>query len=187
MTREGLPRGGRRERTCVGFLAVSLAVAWVGTTLAEESGEYAVKAAFLYNFAKYVEWPVGSFTDKFVVGIVGKDPFGKHLETIARQKRLHGVPIELQRFQTVEQVPPAVCQLVFLKSERPQVLRRLVTRLQGHPVLVVTDAEGFAKRGAAINFLLLNNKVRFEVNLEAVRRAGLTMSAKLLRLARIVS
>ena len=187
--RRALPPEGRRVRVVRGarLLAALLSLAWWGGAAAEESGEYAVKAAFLYNFARYTEWPPGSFRDKFVIGVVGADPFGAHLEAIAKRKTLRGARIVLQRFAQVEDVKPDACQMVFLSSDRPADLRRLRQKLGRRHVLLVTDGEGLAKQGAAVNFLLVNNKVRFEVNPKAVSAAGLKMSAKLMRLAKIVS
>jgi hypothetical protein len=148
--------------------------------------EYEIKAAMLYNFAKFVEWPPAARTDAqapIVVGVLGQDPFGAVLDDTMRDKSVYGRSILVRRFRTLADLDP--CHVLFIsRSERkrvPEILRSL----QKSSVLTVSDAERFAGLGGIIGFTLRGNRIRFEINNDAARRAGLKISSKLLRLAKV--
>ena len=151
----------------------------------EAAPEYELKAAFLYNFATYADWPADAFPDPrapFRVGVCGKDPFGPLLEEAFLGKTVGGRPIVVKRSPEVADL--GSCQLVFVPaSERTS---RALLALEGTRALTVGEREGFAQEGGCVNFYLEGKRVRFEINPEAAKRAGLKISSKLLRLARIV-
>ena len=146
---------------------------------AEDPAEYRLKAAFLFNFALFTEWPaeVGGVLN---LCIYGSDPFGKEIDTL-QGKAVGGRTIELQRKPSDESLTS--CQIVFIAAPAIGSLPRLLERVRGHSVLVVADSVGAARRGAALNLAVDQNKVSFNANLQAARSAGLTLNAKLLRLA----
>jgi hypothetical protein len=162
--------------------ACLLAVLWPWTARAQVAPEYDVKAAFLYNFTKFVEWPPSALQERgdFQLCVLGEDPFGRSLEVVADEK-VAGRRISLLR--TPKLAEPEGCQILFIsRSERhrmPEVLREL----RDTPVLTVADTDGFLGHGGIINFILEGSKVRFEINQEAAERAGIKISSKLLRLA----
>lgn len=148
--------------------------------------EYDVKAAFLYNFVTFTEWPAGAFsqTDSpFVIGILGEDPFGSILDQIVHGEQVRKRALVVRRFKRVEDARS--CQLLFISASEGSRTGAILRRLQGCPVLTVGDIPGFAERGGAIGFVT-GASVRLDINPLAVRNSGLVISSKILRLARLV-
>lgn len=149
--------------------------------------EYNVKAAFLYNFGRYVEWPREAFAgpgDAFVIGILGDAPIGEPLDQIAAKKTIEGRRVVLRRFASLAEYRPP-CHILFVSgSLSPEQQTDAVTGAQGLGVLTVGETLGFADRGGAINFSVEGGRVRFEINVEAARGAQLHMDAKLLSLGK---
>ncbi len=151
------------------------------------SKEYQVKAAFLFNFAQFVDWPDTVFTNAdmpFSIGILGNDPFGDALEATVEGETIKNHRIIIERVQAVGDLKN--CQLIFIsKSEKKQV-PEILSALDDRPVLTISEIEGFAERGGEINFYLEGSKVRFEVNPAAAKRVGLNVSSQLLSLGKII-
>lgn len=153
------------------------------------SREHAIKAAYLYNFARYVIWPRGTFADDaapMVIGVIGQDPAAAYLDRMARQRKsIAGRKVVIRRCRTVEDCRSA--QVLFVgKSLTDRQREQIVGKLHKGALLVVGQTPGFARHGGAINFYISGNKVRFEINPDAAGRRGLKISSKLLALARIV-
>uniref|UniRef100_UPI00272E88B7 YfiR family protein n=1 Tax=Geoalkalibacter sp. TaxID=3041440 RepID=UPI00272E88B7 len=143
--------------------------------------EYEAKAAFLFNFAKFVLWPQPTRTEEPLrIGILGANPFGAtihHLE----ESSIGGRPVRVVFPENRDEI--RACQVLFIsRSEAPRLTRRLAD-LEGFPVLTVSDLDGFTEAGGMIGLLLHNNRIRFEINLAAAQQAGLSFSSKLLSLA----
>jgi len=155
-----------------------------------DSSEYLIKAGFIYNFAKLVEWPTTAFPQPdspFVIGILGNDPFGATLDTIVADKKIDGRGFAVKRLKwSKDSKDLKGCNILFISSSEKEHLDSVVEAMKGLPILTIGDAPGFAKRGGIINFTLEDNKVRFEVNVEAAKHADLTISSRLLTLAKIV-
>jgi hypothetical protein len=162
---------------------------WLGlpSAFAQSSPrEYQVKAVFLFNFTQFVEWPVTAFPapdTPLVIGIVGDDPFGPFLEEAIRDEKAGEHPLQIRRFQTPEQ---ADCHILFISRSETGRLQPLLDALAGKNILTVSDADNAARRGVMIRFANENNRIRLRINLDAAKRAGLTISSKLLRSAEIV-
>jgi hypothetical protein len=151
------------------------------------AGEYQVKAAFLYNFAKFVEWPPSSFSDVSAplrICVLGQDPFGQALLDITHEKIVSGHKLEVDEVADVALA--RTCHILFIASSEKVQLKRIFESLRGTDVLSVGDTRGFAELGGIINFVLENDRVRFEVNRKAGDRAGLKISSKLLGVAKVV-
>jgi len=149
--------------------------------------EYDVKAVFLFNFAQFVEWPepVASDTNTaFVIGVLGDDPFGDILDATVTGERVRGRPLTVRRFRKPEEARG--CHLVFVSRSEKGRLADVVRRLGGQGILTVGDVESFGRLGGMITFKMAGGKVQFEINAGAAEREGLRLSAKLLRVARIV-
>jgi hypothetical protein len=145
----------------------------------------AVKAAYVYNFARFVSWPAESpFTlaPAFTFGVLGDDSFADALEAVVRGKKVGGRSVAVQRFGVAEDVVP--CPVLYVGHARPGDLRPLLDRLRGWPVLTVGDAAGFASRGGVISLYSEDDRIRFVVRRSAARAARLGVSSKLLRLSR---
>ena len=149
--------------------------------------EYEIKAAFLYNFAKFVEWPLSAFSDSrqpMSICVFGRDPFGRALEDALLGKTIGDHPVLLGHAKQPADL--AGCHIVFVGAADSTRLPDLLTHLRGRAVLVVGESEGFASAGGTIQFVLDQNRVRFAINPDAAERAGLRISSKLLALAMIV-
>ena len=149
--------------------------------------EYQVKAAYLYNFAKFVTFPAQSFAadnTEFVIGVLGDDPFGQTLDQTVQGKLIGDRKIVIRRSNSIDDLKH--CQIVFVCASRKKDVATVLTRFKGETVLTVGESDGFAGHGGVINFYVDDNKVRFEINPKAADRASLQISAQLLRLGRVV-
>jgi hypothetical protein len=155
-----------------------------------DSSEYLIKAGFIYNFAKLVEWPTTAFAQQdspIVIAILGDDPFGATLDRIVADKKINGRSLVVKRLRWGKDLKDLRdCNILFVSSSEKEHIDSVVDALKWLPILTIGDAPGFAKRGGIVNFTLEDNKVRFEVNVEAAKHADLTISSRLLTLARIV-
>ena len=170
-------RASRQKLLWVLSLAGLLALA--SPARSEDLPEYRVKAAFIYNFIVYTEWPAQ--TGKILnLCILGSDPFGAEIDAL-EGKVVAGRVIALQRKAANE--PLKDCQLVFVAAPAIHGFPRLLAGLGGSPVLTVADSPGAMRRGVVLNMNVAQGTVTFEANLQAARSAGLVLSSKLLRLA----
>lgn len=146
--------------------------------------EYEVKAAFIHNIARFVEWPADTQHDgKSRLCILGEDPFGTALDV------LQGKAIGESTWEVVQVRAGASlrrCRVLFVSSSERANLARILAGVEDRGVLTLGDTEGFAALGVMVNFYLEQNRIRFEVNHGAVQRAGLGLSSQLLKLARLV-
>jgi len=154
---------------------------------ADRNSEYQVKAAFLVNFARFVEWPPQSFggpNDPLVFGVYGNGLFSAALDQAVSGKMIDGRRAVIRR--TSELGALRTCQVVFLPASEMNHLREVSNSLGELSVLLVGETEGFAENGGVINFILENERVRFEISPSAAARVHLKISSKLLQLAVIV-
>ncbi|MFQ5605162.1 MAG: YfiR family protein [bacterium] len=149
--------------------------------------EYQIKAAFLYNFAKFVDWPkevVEDTTQPLIIGILGRDPFGSDLDEMIAGKTVKGKKIVIKRFDKIEDWE--FCHLLFISSSERRRMKKNLAILREFNVLTVGETPDFAVNGGVIRLFNQNNKVRFAINIEAAERSHLKISSRLLNLARIV-
>ena len=159
---------------------VVIAATTIANTRAQDVAlEYRVKAAYLYNFVKYVEWP-GKGRSSILICIAGQNPFGDELTLLIRNERVHGLPLAAE----VILEPRADCDVLFTPktSNVPAYLRTAV----GMPTLTVGETDRFLEQGGIVRFVAAGRNVRFEINPVAADRAKLRISSRLLQLARIV-
>jgi hypothetical protein len=172
------------RRLCLIIVSGSLAAAGAR---AQALDEYQLKAAFIYNFAKFVQWPSDAFqgpADPITTCVLGQDPFGHELEKAIKGKAIDGRPLALRRISNVRQA--AGCRILFVGSSEGKRMNAIVTGLKETGVLTVGETEGTTLNGAIINFTVESGKVRFEVDVDAADRGKLRVSSKLLSLARSV-
>jgi hypothetical protein len=178
---------GIRHRFRFALLVVFFAASLLGveTARAEVAKEYRVKAAFLYNFTKFVEWQPDRFAgvdSPIVIGVLGNQPFGDELEKVVRERRVNGRSIKIVLLRSIDDAE-AVHVLFVPSSEE----RRFHAARRDFPgVLTVGESERFADEFGVINFTVASDKVRFEINADAADRAGLKISAQLQKLATTV-
>ena len=163
-------------------LLVTSAFSFGGPTQSAPANEYQVKAAFLFNFAKFVSWPAQAFRDAntpLVIGVLGRDPFGSHLDDTVRGERINNRQLVVRRYHSAAEIDK--CHVLFISRSESDRLDQIVAALQHRTLLIVTDAEG-GKRGVIIRFITEGNRIRFKIDAEAAKAANLTISSKLLRL-----
>ena len=169
------------------MLAASV-LALGGPAGAAPAKEYQVKAAFLFNFAQFVEWPKTAFSrpeDPFVIGVLGPDPFGSYLEDVAHGEKVGGRKIVVKRYGKAADAFGS--QILWVAGKDMATMMQDLAVLRNKPVLTVGDADGFAVEGGVIRLVMKQNKIRFRINVEAAQASGLSISAKLLSLADIVA
>ena len=149
--------------------------------------EYQVKAAFLYNFAKFVAWPPQTFKsdkDPMRICVLGQNPFGHALTDVVEGKTVLGRSFVITDLSNAGQA--AECQMLFISSSEHKHLRAILGQLPPSGILTVGETEGFASQGGIVNFRLQQGRVRLEINVEAAEHANLRISSKVLELAQIV-
>jgi len=168
------------------------------------SREYQIKAAFLYNFVKFVDWPkekVSDVNEPIVIGIIGKDPFGKAFEPI-KDKKVKNRKVIIRRFKGFEELKKSAendkpklqqqnqavrrCYILYICPSEKEKLKEIVSWVRAYPVLTIAEAKGFLDVGGIINFLMEEKKVRFEINITASEQAKLKIRSQLLQLAKRV-
>ena len=181
----------RRWKTAFGIRVIALCALIINlgfNGLAQQQpSEYQIKAAFLFNFAKFVEWPPQAFPETnspIVIGVLGKNVFGNDLETTIRDKTVNNRRFKFVKFENFASATEATnCHILFVSSSEKDNLAKIVGSLQKASVLTVSDTDGFIKAGGMINFTLEGAKIRFEISDEAAKKAGLQVSSKLLSLS----
>jgi hypothetical protein len=165
-------------------LALAAALLFPHPAQPQTANEYDVKAAFLYKFASFVEWPAQSASGPVCIGVMGQDPFGEALDEVVKGKTIGGRAFTIRRFTAGQDVQG--CQIVFVSASESKKLRAVLDRLQNQAILTVGDMPGFCESGGMINFELEDSYVRLEINLKSAEKARLQVSSKLLRLAKLV-
>ncbi len=146
--------------------------------------EYRLKAAFIYNFAKYVTWPDSPRNgERFIIGILGENPFERELNII-QGKMVNGSTIEIRQYDSIEEVRG--CRILFIASSERKNIAAITNILKRYGILTVSDTTGYAHMGVMINLYVAENRLRFEINKGAAESAGLKISSHLLRLGKII-
>lgn len=152
----------------------------------QPSREYQLKAVFLFNFTQFIEWPPSAFESgesPFVIGILGKNPFGTYLEQTISGEKVNGHPVIIQYYTNIEEIK--ICHILFCNAAEQKKQEQAIAGLKDRGILTVSDAPHFPEYGGMIRFFTRDNKIKLQVNLKAAKNAGLNLSSKLLRLAEI--
>ncbi len=160
---------------------------WPALSQIDDSAEYRVKLAFLYNFAQFIQWPSQAFHDPGAplnICVAGPDPFQGEIEQSLRGRTAGGHPIKITRLKPDDD--PRACHIIFVRASEKKMAGKILAALKGSSTLTVGESKGFAEQGGDINLILDENKLHFEVNLDATTQTPLKISSKLLALARIV-
>jgi len=178
---------GRRSGLVAILLAAGL-MAPAPIARAEAAPEYQVKAAYLYYFATFVDWPAQALArhgDDFVIGVLGEDPFGPLLEETLRGKTAHDRRFVVKRFTRVKDALES--NILFVSTSEEERLPFILKTVEGAQILTIGETEGFAERGGQIGLRTEGGKVRFQVNVAAAEQAGLRISSQLLKLGTLVA
>jgi len=152
-------------------------------TKSKQTREYDLKAAFLFNFAHFVDWPATAFSDTnapITIGVLGDDPFGPVLDELVEGETIKNRKLVIKRSQNLEDLK--TCQVLFISKSESAHIEQILNALDNASIFTVGDIDGFARQGGVTNFFLQGNKVRFEINPQSARRKGLHISAQLLAL-----
>jgi len=179
-----------RDRRLLPWRRVA-AIAWlllaVGTGLAQQkASEYQVKAAYLYNFGRFVEWPASGVVQNevFTVCILGHDPFGPTLDSTLAGEMIGSKNVVAKRISSPQE--SSHCKILFMSADEASRLGKILESLDSEAILTVSDMPAFSERGGMIQFVIEGNRIRFEINLAATQKAGLTLSSELLKVATAV-
>jgi hypothetical protein len=176
-----------RLLTAVLAAVVLPCVATIATAETPALSEYQVKALFLFNFAKYVDWPPHAFADDsapIVIGLVGQDNFGDNFKQAITGKTINGRPVVVKHVSSEQEYKG--CHILFISASEKSGLPEILNAVKDSPVLTVGETERFLAQTGMINFTKKENKIRLEINLGAVQRANLKISSKLLSVADVV-
>jgi len=175
--------------TCIVILIVLMVSVVMSGSWDASAGsfkEYEVKAVFLFNFAKFIEWPPAAFKDAqsaVTLCILGKDPFGDALDSL-RDKTIEGRKLVIRRVSKIEEADK--CHILFVSASEKDTLSHILKATRSWNILTVGDTKGFAESGVMINLISIENKMGFEINLDAAEHASLKISSKLLKLGKII-
>ena len=170
--------------------ALALVFFWAAGAMAQvdtRSAEIRIKAAFLYRFGDFVEWPQGAFArpdGAFVIGVLGAEDIAAELERVVADRKIQGRPVMVKRLRRGE--PVAGMHMLFLGESESARSGEVLAAARGHPVLTVTEGANGLRSGSVINFVAVDEKVRFDVALAAAERSQLKISSRLLGVARKV-
>jgi len=189
-----VPPGQRNWRTPAAHkMLAALAIAWgllaVPITRAQSAKptDYQVKAAYLYNFGRFVEWPAkvsASQTRSFSICVLGEDPFGPALDATFAGEKIGNQKVVARRISDPHD--SVDCQILFISASETNRLNKIIESLDKTAILTVSDIPKFSQRSGMIQLVLDGGRIRFEVNLTATQRAGLTLSSELLKVATAV-
>ena len=172
----------RRAQFAAAACAAPLAVASNLLAQAPKTTEYQVKAAYLANFSKFVEWPAkAARSASFNICVLGQDPFDGALDAAVAGATIDRFPVAVKRISRTEDALD--CRVLFISSSEDRRWKEIQAALKTASILTVSDMHEFARRGGIVQFVLDGNRVRFEVNLAATGPSGLTLSSELLKLA----
>ena len=166
----------------LGWLPVR--VAGQGTPASGEVLEHEVKAAFVFKFGEFVDWPAHAFSSPgapFTIAVLGADPIAEVLEQLGKQRRINGRPVVVRRLHRAEPMAPA--HIVFIGAGESDRLRAVADNLKSASTLTVTETTRPSQPSGVISFVIRDNRVRFEIDAEAADQAGLKISSKVLSLA----
>lgn len=147
--------------------------------------EYALKAAYLFKFLNLIQWPEERRLESFAIGVVGPEPFGASLQDLDG-KTVRGKPVRVVTFPMVTRPAPTEQMVLFIDRANDEHLDRVLSELKGLNVLTVGEGPRFAERGGCINLVTVNNRIRFRINVDAVRRARLRISPRLVKVASLL-
>jgi hypothetical protein len=179
-----LRRRARLKRTALTLLAVvwAMGLAVRAADAAESYSEDAVKAAFLYRFTGYVDWPPQAVADpQFTIAVLDADGVASELGRLLQNRQIQNRPAQVRSIRNLRELDGA--QMLYIGGSHRDDLHRLISGVAGRPVLVVTNQDGGLDAGSSVNFLLIDQRVRFEISLDAAQGSGLRVASELLAVA----
>ncbi len=171
------------------LILIHMAAVWAPVR-AEVFDQYQVKAVFLYNLTNFITWPINpdlSHKAPFTIGVLGHDSLGAYLDQAVTGETVKGRQIRILRPASLDQLQTQSCQLLFVSADQMHLWPQIREITRANQIVTVGDVVGFGSRGGMITLLTAGRKIRIEINMEEMRGNGFKVSAKLLKLARIVT
>ena len=173
----------------MGLIYIYLVILTLNFTIgAEDNTEVSqndmVKSVFIYNFTKYIHWPSDDTSSVFIIGILGESNITIPLKEIARKKTVSGRKIQIKQYESIRDVDQ--CHILFISSREKKVIPDILSKVKNKSILTVSDMDDFSEQGGIINFILIEGKIKFEINLASLKHAKLTAGSELLKLAILV-
>jgi hypothetical protein len=150
------------------------------------SSEYKVKAVFLYNFTRFIDWPPSAFSSPespFIIGIIGDDPFGSYLEEAVSGEQIENHTIIIKRYHSISEIKD--CQVLYINSSNSEYIKEIISLVGKRSILTVSDANNFARWGGMIRLFTDDEKIRIQINSNAAKASQLNISSKLLSVAEV--
>jgi hypothetical protein len=166
------------------ILIFFITCAFTGHRQKNQAKEYNLKAAFIYNFTKYIEWKEATDQNEFIIGVIGSSPISDPLAEIVKSETVDNKKITIKRFTRPADI--SFCHILFISQNSSIPLDDILAKTTGKGILIISEQDGYAELGTAINFVIVNRKLKFEANVKAINAAGLTASSQLLKLAIII-
>ncbi|MGV3507827.1 MAG: YfiR family protein [Sphingobacteriaceae bacterium] len=154
------------------------------TLTAGQPSDYAIKANIIYHFTKYIDWPESKKSGEFIIGIIGETRLYNELQKIIADKRVGNQKIVIKKFSESANVNS--CHILFISDDQSSSLKSIVGRTAGRSVLLVSESDGLARRGSCINFDVVSERLKLEVNKNNIEERNLSIANELLKLAILV-
>ena len=151
---------------------------------AQEYLDYAVHANIIYHFTKYIDWPRYKKSSDFIIGIVGDSPLYDELQKVAETKTVGGRQIIIKKFSSSETI--FYCQILFISQDKRKSLKKIIAATMDAATLIVSESEGMASKGSCINFVIVHDRLKLEINKNTIEQRGLGIATELLSLGTVV-
>lgn len=163
------------------FLHIAACLTIINIGLYGQMGIPKAQAMFIFNFSRLIEWPAAYKNGPFIIGVLGTSPVADELELYTKGKKVGAQDIQIIRYKTVQEI--TTCHILFIPFSRSKQLAEVSTSLQGKSTLLITEKSGALKEGSAINFIILGDKLKFELNADNASKYGIKVSSKLEEMA----
>jgi len=151
---------------------------------AQEETDYTIQASIIYRFTKYIDWPANKKSGDFIIGVVGDSPLYDDLKSFMNNKTVDNQKIVVTRLSVSDGYDK--CHIIFISEEKSGNLKKIAAVTAGAPVLIITEYNGLAHKGACINFITLNNRLKIEINKTNTDQRNIHIASELLELAIII-
>jgi hypothetical protein len=154
------------------------------STKAQQPSDYAVQANIIYRFTKYIDWPDNKKTGDFVIGVVGDSPLTEELKSFIANKSVGNRKIVIKNFPSSAEAYP--CHILFISEDESSSLKKIAARTSGSSLLLVSESEGLAQKGSCINFVIIADHLKLEINKNNIEERNLNIASELLQLGKLV-
>jgi hypothetical protein len=151
---------------------------------AQQASDYTVQANIIYHFTKYIDWPPAKKSGEFIIGVFGDSPLYEELQKSLANKSVGNQKIVIKKITSVEAID---CHILFVSEEMSKNMKKIVTQTTSKSVLLVSEKEGLAKKGGCINFIIVSDRLKLEINKTNIEQRNLSIASELLKLGKVVN